>query len=51
VPPANVKGKKRNAAMAALDSVEAAADDSLRRGRRLRKSPQVGLCIVPMLRA
>ncbi|KAJ7229732.1 hypothetical protein C8J57DRAFT_1251765 [Mycena rebaudengoi] len=39
-PPANVKGKKRNAATAALDSVEAAADDSLRRGRRLRKSPQ-----------
>ncbi|KAJ7889306.1 hypothetical protein B0H14DRAFT_2561805 [Mycena olivaceomarginata] len=39
-PPAKVKGKKRNAATAALDSVEAAADDTLGRGRRLRKSPQ-----------
>ncbi|KAJ7307900.1 hypothetical protein DFH08DRAFT_823983 [Mycena albidolilacea] len=39
-PPAKVKGKKRNAAVAALDSVEAAADDTLGRGRRLRKSPQ-----------
>ncbi|KAJ7893894.1 hypothetical protein B0H14DRAFT_2559521 [Mycena olivaceomarginata] len=39
-PPAKVKGKKRNAATAALDSVEAAAADILGRGRRLRKSPQ-----------
>jgi hypothetical protein len=34
-----------------LDSVEAAANDTLGRGRRLRKSPQVYLYIVPILRA
>ncbi|KAJ7818121.1 hypothetical protein B0H14DRAFT_2601544 [Mycena olivaceomarginata] len=52
-PPAKVKGKKRNAATAALDSVEAAADDTVGRGPfiKLGRSlgfPFLGTCLVPL---